>query len=88
MTRLWIYLAGLAGVAVVLVGLWGHGYSKGRAHVQAQWDAAEAAQLQKGVDARSAAEDEVPPDDPDAAPPAEPCRVPDRQDRDCAADRL
>lgn len=71
-------IAGGVGLALV-TGVWLHGYSKGKANVQAKWDAAEARALGNAVDAREKAERSI----PDAAPAGKPCGVRDRFDRDC-----
>lgn len=82
MTRL--YLAGGMVVVTLLLalGIYWKGYSDGKARIQARWDAAENAMLDKSIEARDEAEAAIP-SVADGAGPVEPCRVPDAYDRDC-----
>lgn len=83
MTRL--YLAGGIAVAVLLlvIGIYWKGHSDGKALIQARWNAAEAEMYDRSIEARDEAERAVPPLDDTGPVPTQPCRLPDRYDRDC-----
>lgn len=79
-------LIGVVAVLVLLAGVYVKGRSDGKALIQARWDAAEAAMLDRSIEARDEAEQSIPPVViPDAGAPApQPCRVRDPYDRDCS----
>jgi len=79
------WLGSFLAIALVAGGIYYKGYSDGKAKVQARWNAAEKAQLERNRTVREQAEREIPPLPSNAipVPPDKPCRVRDPNDRDC-----
>lgn len=63
------WVAGALVVMALLGGIYGKGYSDGKAVVQAKWDAAVLAAIERGKNARTDAEREVGDTQPDTNDP-------------------
>ena len=76
--------AAIAGmIAIILMGVYTYGVYDGRTYVQSKWDQAEQNALERGSNARSDAENEIPSiDDTTDAVPGK-CMSNDPYDRDC-----